>query len=338
MPKIKAQIATLTSPGNVTFVVEELSEKVEPYEIVCESLVSVISPGTELAAFLGAPPLRSNVTYPRLVGYCNVGRVIARGASVKNISLGDRVLTLQSHRSHYKINSSEILIKLSPEISSRDAACGYLFQLGYNVVIRGEVRLGSTVVVIGLGALGLATAAMATLAGARVYGISNYEGAKDRICDVGALDCFSRVEGGRLFSALGNDLAQIVVSTTSDWSDWRIALDAAGEQGTIVVLGFPGRHAKNIPFNPLDSGTFYAKQLRVIAAGHSPLFPELKGHLPFNLRDNIRRIMGWISSGALRPDSLLSGQFEGLALQEAYESLDRRDNNSVTYALTWENE
>jgi len=338
MNNIVARIATLQSPEKLTFVLEGLSAGVETDEILCESLVSVISPGTELAAYRGAPPLRSGVTYPRLVGYCNVARVIAKGANVTNISLGERVITLQSHRSHFKAPSSEILARVPPDISSRYAACGYLYHLGYNAVLRGDVRLGSTIVVIGMGALGLTTAAMAALAGGQVYGVSDYPGAKERACDIGALDCFSRIDSQRLFSELGNEKAHIVVSTTGDWSDWGIALDVAGEQGTIVVLGFPGREANHVPLNPLDSTTFYSKQLRVIAAGHSPLLPEPKGFLPFNLKDNMRRIMGWISSGDLRPDTLLSGDFEALALQEAYESLLRRDNASITYALTWRDE
>ena len=337
MSKIASRVASLISPGKVQFITEELSFNVEENDILCESLVSVISPGTELAAYRGAPPLRPGVTYPRLVGYCNVARVLAKGVGVNNIELGDRVLTLQSHRSHFKIKTSEVLATVPSEINSREAACGYLFHLGYNAIIRGNVRLGSTVIVLGMGVVGLTTVAMSALAGGRVFGVSDYAGAKELVCKLGAVDCFTRANTESLFSTLGSQLAHVVVSTTGDWSDWRIALDVAGEQGTIVVLGFPGRESKSIPLNPLESGTFYTKQLRVIAAGQSPIAPEPKGFLPFNLTDNIRRILGWMSSGQLRPELLLSGDFHGLALQEAYESLLRRDTSSVTYALTWGN-
>jgi threonine dehydrogenase-like Zn-dependent dehydrogenase len=338
MKKIIANIATLQASEKLIFTKEELGVDVGPDEILCETLVSIISPGTELAAYRGAPPLRYGVTYPRLVGYCNVARVIRKGSKVTNISVGDRVLTLQSHRSHFKINSSEILVNIPSEINSRDAACGYLYHLGYNAILRGNVRLGSTIVVIGMGVLGLTTVAMAALAGGRVYGVSDYAGAIERSFEAGARGCFRRRDIEKLFSELGNERAQIVVSTTGVWSDWGIALDSAGEQGAIVVLGFPGREDTHITLNPLDSKTFYAKQLRVIAAGHSPLLPEPKGFLPFNLRDNMQRIMGWILTGHLRPSSLISGEFGGLSLQEAYQSLLRRDNAAITYALTWRDE
>jgi threonine dehydrogenase-like Zn-dependent dehydrogenase len=333
---VKSRVATIRSPGQVAFEVEELSMNLEANTILCESLVSVISPGTELAAYRGAPPLRMDVTYPRFVGYCNVARVLARGAKVTNVAVGDRVVTLQSHRSHFILSSSEIVSVVPPGICSREAACSYLYQLGYNSVLRGGVRLGSTVVVIGMGALGITSVAMSVLAGGRVFGVSDYEGARERVCRLGGLECFSRRDIELLFAALGEQRAHVIVSTTGDWSDWRIALDAAGDQGAIVVLGFPGRESNDVPLNPLDSRTFYTKQLRVIAAGHSPLLPEPKGFLPFNLRDNMERILGWISAGVLRPKMLLSGEFEGLALQEAYESLLRRENAALTYSLNWE--
>jgi len=336
--KFTSRVATLKSPGEVVFETEGLGEDVGANDILCESLVSVISPGTELAAYRGAPPLRPGVSYPRLVGYCNVARVLATGKSVKNVSLGDRVLTLQGHRSHFQVHSSDVLAKVPPEIASRDAACCYLFQLGYNATLRGDVRLGSNIIIVGMGALGLTSVAMSALAGGRVFGVSDYAGARERACDFGAIDCFPRASIESLLAKLGSELAHVVVSTTGYWADWRIALDAAGDQGTIVVLGFPGRESNLVPFNPLESGTFYAKQLRVIAAGHSPLMPEPRGFLPFNLRDNIRRILGWMSSGDLRAASLLSGDFDGLALQEAYESLLRRNNDPVTYALIWRDE
>jgi hypothetical protein len=40
----------------------------------------------------------------------------------------------------------------------------------------------------------------------------------------------------------------------------------------------------------------------------------------------------------LQPDILLTGEFHGFELQEAYESLLRRENDPVTFALVWGDE
>jgi threonine dehydrogenase-like Zn-dependent dehydrogenase len=336
MSSITARVATLPAPKQLVFEAEQLDDaSLGVSEVLCETLVSVISPGTELAAYCGAPPLRPGVVYPRLVGYCNVARVLARGSSVSSVAVGDRILTLQSHRSHFKTTATDIVALVPSALTSRDAACGYLYQLGYNAVLRADVRLGSSVAVIGMGALGLTTVAMAALAGAKVFALSDYPAASERARTFGAAACFSRSQASDLYSALRGVGADVVVSTTGSWADWRIALNAAGEQGTIAVLGFPGRESPEVPFNPLESATFYVKQLRIVATGHSPHHPEPKGFLPFNLRDNMRRIFEWMTQGSLKPAGLVSGEFRGLELRDAYESLLRRDGAPVTFALTW---
>ena len=56
--------------------------------------MTAISPGTELAAYVGLPPLRDGPAYPRLQGYCNVGRVLTVGERVRHLVPGQRVLQL----------------------------------------------------------------------------------------------------------------------------------------------------------------------------------------------------------------------------------------------------
>lgn len=71
-------------------------------KLAVETLVSAISPGTELAAWVVAPPLRPTTQpYPRLMGYCNVCIVRAPGVGAGQlpdgsaIGLSTRVLTPQ---------------------------------------------------------------------------------------------------------------------------------------------------------------------------------------------------------------------------------------------------
>ncbi|MBK6637169.1 MAG: hypothetical protein IPG34_05480 [Rhodocyclaceae bacterium] len=164
---ISARVAILEAPRDLHFKEETLDPAaVGDGDVLAETIVSAISPGTELAAYTGAPPLRPGVVYPRLVGYCNVARVLACGKAVSSVAPGDRILTFSSHRSHFCIPATDVLAVLSDGITSEDAACAYLFHLGYDAVLKSDVRAGSEVIVIGLGVLGLATVALAALAGA----------------------------------------------------------------------------------------------------------------------------------------------------------------------------
>lgn len=333
---ITAQTAVLEAPRDLQFKEEMLdTASLGDDELLAETIVSAISPGTELAAYNGAPPLRPGVVYPRLVGYCNVACVLACGKSVSGVVSGDRILTFSSHRSHFRIPATDVLAVLSPDIASEDAACAYLFHLGYDAVLKSGLRPGSDVVVIGLGVLGLTTVALAALAGARVFAISDHESPRQKALAFGAAACFSRGEFSQLAERLGPARAQVVVTTSNAWSDWRLALEAAGQQGTIAVLGFPGRQEDAIPFNPLDSAHFYMRQLRIMAVGMAPELPDSRGFLPFNERANLQRLLEWIQAGRLRPAELVSGRFQGTQLGEAYECLMRREGNPLTYLLDW---
>jgi len=330
----ESTVVWLNAPGEIELRTEPLRAPGDK-EVLCETLVSAISPGTELAAYKGLPPLRPGVVYPRLLGYCNVARVIEVGAAVCGLQPGDRVLTFTSHRSAFVIAEDDILYKLPETARTEDIACTYLFHLGYNAVLRGNVRVGSRVLVIGLGVLGLTTVAMAALAGARVFALSDQSGPASIALQMGAEAVFDRGDLSLLTDRIGSDLADLVVSTTNTWSDWQVALQAAGQLGVVAVLGFPGRGEPQPPSNPLDSQYFYMKQLRIEAVGMSPERPDSRGFCRFNERANIDYLATQITRGRLNPSLLVSNCYAGTNVHQAYMDLLARRSSPTTYLLQW---
>jgi len=322
--KLELRASLLAAPG--------------PAEVLCETLVTAISPGTELAAYTGMPPLRAGVVYPRLQGYCNVARVLAVGVDVNGLAVGDRVLSFTSHRSHFVLPQADVLFRLPEAAKSQDVVCAYLFHLGYNAVLRSGVRAGSRVLVLGLGALGLTSVAMASLAGATVVGLSDQSHPGQIARTLGATAVHGRNDTGALRSALGGGGADVLIATTNTWTDWEIALQMATPLGTIAVLGFPGRGLAPGSFNPLDSQYFYAKQLRIEAVGLSPERPDIRGFARFNERDNLAFIADQIIAGRLNAAALVSGEYPGTQISQAYQDLLARKNSPITYLLRWNQE
>lgn len=304
-------------------------------DVLCATLVTAISPGTELAAYRGLPALRPGGVYPRLQGYCNVARVLAVGAKVHDLAVGDRVLSFNSHRSHFVMPAADALLRLPDEGRSRDLACTYLYHLGYNACLRAQVRAGSRVLVVGLGALGLTSVTMASMCGAVVFGLSDHASSRALAVRVGAAGAGGRGDLAAVRAGLGGQLADVVISTTNDWADWRLALEAAAPRGTIAVLGFPGRGQPAPEFNPLESQSFYMKQLRIEAVGLSPEHADSRGFTRFNERDNLAYLAGQIMAGRLDPVLLVSGTYRGVDIARAYDDLDTRRNSPITYLLTW---
>lgn len=331
MTAVEATTAWLTGPGEVQLRREALNSPREG-ELLCETIVSAISPGTEIAAWRGLPPLRPGVVYPRLQGYCHVGRVIASGSP--DYAPGDRVLSFTSHRSHVLLPVADVLYRLPADADAGAIACAYLYHLGYNAVLRSNVRPGSRVLVVGLGALGLTSVAMAALAGADVFAISDQPASAAIARQMGAREVFGRGATGDAKTALGAG-ADVVISTVNGWGDWQSGLRLAGQNGIIAMLGFPGR-GEGIPAeNPLASEHVYMKQLRIEAVGWSPEHDDSRSFLRFNERANLGWIARMIAEGRIDPSLLVSGRYAGTDIAAAYADLAARKDDAITYLLDW---
>jgi len=283
---IKAKISKLLAPKKLIFEDVVLDDKnLLPEEIFCKTLISTISPGTEISAYNGDPPLRPIKAYPRMVGYCNVAQIIAVGSGVGEYEVGQRILTFSSHCSHFICKKKDILSIVPENISSQQASTAYIFHLGYDAALNANIKYGSPVVVLGLGVIGLCTIKASKMSGGKVYAITNHDSAKDIALKMGANRVISRNKIDQLKSYLGHRLADSIITTSNSWSDWSIALDLAGMNAKICVLGFPGRNTKNIPFNPLDSRYFYHKQLQIQAVGHLAEENDSRSFLKFNEKD-----------------------------------------------------
>ena len=327
-----AKVAWLEGPRQLVWREEPLAPGASSH--LCKTLVTAVSPGTELAAWTGAPPLRPGKVYPRLMGYCNVAQVLESGAGTTCAAPGDRVLSFASHRDRHMLADADVLAIIPPALDSATASIAYLLHLGYNAVLRSGVGPGSRVVVIGLGPLGLAATMMARLAGADVVGVS----------DQPALAAHARAAGAQWAGARGaladaptwcKAGADTVIATTNAWDDWQLALETAGTMATIAVLGFPGRGQPAPAANPLDSRHFYTKQLRIEAVGMAPERRDARGFLRFAEPDNLAFILSLLADGRLNAAPYTAWQRPASELAATYAALETRAQGQLTSLLLW---
>ncbi len=335
---IKSKIIKLIKPFKIEFENMELDKlQLKKGEILCETIYSAISPGTEISAYCGHPPLKPGNTYPRLVGYCNVAEVIETGPGKSVYEIGQKIYTFTSHRSHFITNEKDVLSVLPKNISPLEASCAYLFHLGYNAVLNTNVRYGSNVLVIGLGAIGLASIQMASNAGANVYALSDQSNSKSIAEKYGAIQVFQRKKINTLIKTDRNQFFDSVILTSSSWKDWLISLKLAAMRSQIGILGFPGRNSPIPDFNPLDSQYFYSKQLSLKAVGLSPEINDNQNNLKFNERDNMKFILSEIESGSINPNRIISEVVHYKKVESAYQNLINRNEefSPITYVLKW---
>lgn len=329
---------SLLAPYNLKLIDCELP-LIQESEILCQTLITAISPGTELGAYTGLPSLRSGIDYPRLLGYCNVARVIGVGGAVSGVKIGDLVLTFGAHVSHFVIPQEKVLYRLKPGDDPREIVVAYLYHLGYSAVIDCGIRAGSRVAVIGMGLLGLTSVAMSKIAGAEVIGFSKRNKLENKESSHGAFRVLSTKEPGSKFEGAFDGFgADVVITTSNYWSDWKVAMELAGYRATIACLGFPGRGEsdRDLELNPLDSKYFYAKQLTIKSVGLMPENIDSRGFLRFNERANISYIANLISNRTLSASALISAEYPYYQLESAYKQLLQSRGSAITFLLKWQ--
>jgi threonine dehydrogenase-like Zn-dependent dehydrogenase len=338
---ITAKVSMLIAPGQLVFREERIDpDDLKSDEIFCETLVSAISPGTEVAAYQGMPPLRPTAQpYPRLVGYLNVARVQAAGSAVHDCAVGDRILSYVCHRSHFTLSQDKVMAILPASVDSSAASLAYLYRLALNGLRRGQIRHSLSVVVIGLGPIGLCAIQQASLLGAEVTAVSARPKALALARRLGAASTL-RLEPNNADTALEEGHPQdfdLVVTTSNRWEDWQVALRLPRFNGVIVVLGFPGRGQPPPQFNPLASQYLYDRQLSIIGAGMSPAMAGSREEDGLDAqRSDLREILGQMADGAIDPTPLIDGVFDAANLAEAYEILSNARSGSGTLVLRWQ--
>jgi len=337
MEIIEALIYELSGPRNLYFKKERLAptELLED-EIIAQTIYTAISPGTEVAAYTGLQPLRADISqYPRVSGYCNIAKVIHKGAAVSKFDVGDYFLNFQSHRSHFKCKESDFIIKVSKE-HIKNSCVAYLYHLGFHSALTGALRAGHNVGIIGLGVLGYTAGIMSKISGANTFVLTNQLNNKETIENEG-LQLFKKSESS--IEAIKNITHQvgidIVINTSNTWNDWLLSMQLVNKGGTIVNLGFPGRGEESPDFNPLDPKYLYMKNttIKYLSALNSKSMEVHEQR--FNIERNLFYILNLIEKGIIHSEQIISAEISYKDLEKQYHVYESRENQLFSTVLNW---
>ena len=106
---------------------------------------------------------------PLPLGYCNVGRVKAVGKGVDEFVIGDRVASNGSH-AEYVCVPKNLVIKIPENVTDDQATFTVIGAIGLQGIRLVNPTFGETIVVVGLGLIGLMTAQLLKANGCKVIG------------------------------------------------------------------------------------------------------------------------------------------------------------------------
>ena len=301
-------------------------------EIYVETECSAFSTGTDLANYAGrSTEIPGAPSYPRGVGYSNVGVVRHIGGSVNSLAVGQRVFSLRPHQSAYIARANELLIPVPHNVSSEQASLAYLTQLGMAALRQAQYEAGESVAVVGLGVIGLGTVGVARAMGARVTAIANSPLRAEAARSLGAHCVYLPGEPDP-----PRDI-DLVVLTANPWRAYRLSVEMARYRGRVAVLGFPGREEGAPDFNPLDPEWFYGKQLSLIGSGFAPRTDCAPGEVRFNLRRNLEYILALMANGELRLEPIITHRLPAARMREAYELAHAHSKELMAAVFDWRN-
>ena len=181
---------------------------------------------------------------PLPLGYCNVGKVVAVGAGVQEFSIGDRVASNGNH-AEYVCVPKNLAAKIPENVSDEEATFTVIGSIGLQGIRLLNPTFGETIVVVGLGLIGLVTAELLIANGCNVIGF-DFDSEKIRIAKEKGITAINPSEGTdqvKFVESVTNGIgADGVIITASNKSNEIISQSAkmCRKRGRVVLVGVIG--------------------------------------------------------------------------------------------------
>lgn len=280
---------------------------------------------------------------PLPLGYCNVGKVVAVGRGVTEFQVGDRVASNGNH-AEYVCVPQNLVAKIPDNVTDDEAAFTVIGSIGLEGIRLLKPELGETIVVVGLGLIGLIVAQLLRANGCRVVGVEFDQAKLDLAAQWGVIpvnpakgdDQVKVVE--ELTNGIGAD-GVIITASAHDDSIIHNACLMSRKRGRIILVGVIGLNMRR--------DDFYKKELSFqvscsYGAGRYDEEYENKGHdYPFAYvrwteKRNFQAILGAIADGGLNVKQLITENVELENYNEIYG--DMRKKGSIASIIRYPEE
>lgn len=277
---------------------------------------------------------------PLPLGYCNVGKVVAVGRGVTEFQVGDRVASNGNH-AEYVCAPQNLVAKIPDNVSDDEAAFTVIGSIALQGIRNLNPQLGETIVVVGLGLIGLVAAQLLKANGCHVIGIDFEQQKVDMANSFGvtAINPGNSVDPVKFVevntSGIGADGVLITASAKSDEVIHQACL-MSRKRGRIILVGVIGLN--------LRRDDFYKKELTFqvscsYGAGRYDEEYENKGHdyplayVRWTEKRNFQAILGAIANGGLNVKPLITEVVDLENYQEIYG--DMRKQGSIASIIRY---
>lgn len=269
--------------------------------------------------------VQSKLATPIPLGYCSAGVVVDVGPSVSRFRPGDRVVSNGPH-AEYVVVPHTLVAKIPDNVSLECAAFTPIAAIGLQGIRLAQPTLGETIVVYGLGLIGLLCVQLLRANGCTVIGVDRSAARLElaeqlgaRALDGGAVDVVAQVNS--LTDGRGADAVLLTLASDSD-DPVRDAARMSRKRGRLVLVGVTGLN--------LARDEFFKKELTFqVSCSYGPgrYDPQYEeqgvdypvGYVRWTEQRNFEAILGAMGSGQLDPASLITHRFDFADAPRAYD-------------------
>ncbi|WP_345876324.1 MULTISPECIES: bi-domain-containing oxidoreductase [Shewanella] len=278
--------------------------------------------------------VRSKLDQPLPLGYCNVGKVL--DGSDSGFEVGTRVVSNGNHAEVVRVPKN--LVAAIPDgVDDESASFTVLGAIAMQGIRLIRPTIGETVVVTGLGLIGLLAVQILKANGCRVLGI-DFDSAKCELAKQFGAEVVDLSKGedalviaGAFSRGRGVDAVLITASSKSN-DIMHQAATMCRKRGRIVLVGVVGLE--------LSRADFYEKEITFqVSCSYGPgrydeEYEDKGRDYPFAFvrwteQRNFEAILDLMSSGAINVKPLVSHRFSIDDAKAAYEKLDDRSSLGI---------
>ena len=285
--------------------------------------------------------VKNKLEQPIPLGYCNVGTVVEVGCDVTEFKVGDRVASNGPHAEYVSVPKN-LVAKIPEEVSNEQAAFTVIGSIGLQGIRLVNPSLGETVVVVGLGLIGLVTAQLLKANGCNVIGFDFDQSKVDLAIGYG-IDAVNPGKGVKQVEYVQEKTKQFgcdaVIITASNPSNEIISQSSqmSRKRGRIVLVGVIGLDIKR--------SDFYEKELSFqVSCSYGPgrydsSYEEGGNDYPlpyvrWTEKRNFEAVKKALSNGTLDVDSLITERVPFENYSEIYDNIGK--GNSIASLLVYD--
>lgn len=294
-----------------------------PTEVAGNTVVSLISPGTELAMFY------KGENFPQTPGYAAVFEVQEVGVDVRGLEVGDYAFCSGSHRSFQRWEAQDVL-RVPEGLPPEKAVFARMMGVTMSTLTTTSARPPAKVLVTGLGPVGHLAA--------KIFAACGYE---VLACDIAP---------ARRELALRSGIAEVVEAVPLDDPAWNgktsLVIECSGHEqavvdgcgvakrsGEVVLVGVPWRRRTDIFAHELLSAVFH--RYVVLRSGWEWQLPKHPTDFRGNsINENYEGALRWLKEGRISVDGLYSVA-SPKRCQEVYQELLYGRGDKLTVVFDW---